>query len=302
MHILEPTIEANLNRHLSIVTKPENIWYPHQYIPYDIGTNYDRLGGQPWDVSQSTVSQAVRIALLLNLLTEDNLPSYHRVTHEVAKKDGPWRHWVGRWTAEENKHSIVIREFLHVTRMIDPIELEDARMRHVTNGYDGRGRNLLETLAYVTSQELATRISHRNTGIAATGTLAEPMLQRISTDENLHMLLYRNLLGEALDIAPNQTMVAIYQEIENFEMPGANLPDFGRKSLIIAEAGIYGPDSHLRDVLLPTLKVLRIFSRTDLSGEGEQARERLAIYIDNLERRAKRFEERLDAKKQAAAK
>ena len=45
--------------------------------------------------------------MITNLLTEDNLPSYHREIAENFSQDGAWGTWVGRWTAEENRHGIV---------------------------------------------------------------------------------------------------------------------------------------------------------------------------------------------------
>ena len=49
-------------------------------------------------------------------------------------------------------------------------------------------------------QELATRVSHRNTGKATGYPIAEQLLARIATDENLHMVFYRNLVAAALEI------------------------------------------------------------------------------------------------------
>src|SRR5256885_148780 len=40
-----------------------------------------------------------------------------------------------RWTAEEGRHSIAIRDFLTVTRGVDPVALERGRMDHVSRGY-----------------------------------------------------------------------------------------------------------------------------------------------------------------------
>lgn len=43
---------------------------------------------------------------MVNLLTEDNLPSYHREIATRFGRDGAWGTWVGQWTAEEGRHSI----------------------------------------------------------------------------------------------------------------------------------------------------------------------------------------------------
>ena len=53
-----------------------------------------------------------------------------------GKGDGAWINWVGRWTAEEGRHAIVLRDYLTVTRNIDPVLLERGRMTQLQQGYD----------------------------------------------------------------------------------------------------------------------------------------------------------------------
>ena len=48
------------------------------------------------------------------------------------------------------------------------------------------------------------------------------------------MVFYRNLMAAALDIAPDDAMEAVRQEVSNFHMPGSTMPDFQRASLTIA--------------------------------------------------------------------
>ena len=117
---LEPVVESNLNRHLSM----RKDWNPHDYIPWSDGKNYYALGGQDWEPEQSKLSEVAQIAMIQNLLTEDNLPSYHREIAMNFGMDGAWGQWVNRWTAEENRHGIALRDYLVVTRAIDPVELE----------------------------------------------------------------------------------------------------------------------------------------------------------------------------------
>ena len=49
--------------------------------------------------------------------------------------DGAWGYWVNRWTAEENRHGIALRDYLVVTRAVDPVELEQLRIEQVTRGF-----------------------------------------------------------------------------------------------------------------------------------------------------------------------
>ena len=158
------------------------------------GANFAFLGGEDWSPEQSRLDDTAKAAMFVNLLTEDNLPSYHREIATRFGRDGAWGTWVGRWTAEENRHGVALRDYLVVTRGVDPVELERARMDYMTPGYDSGDKTPLEAVAYVSFQELATRVSHRNTGRASGDPIADQLLARIATDENLHMVFYRNLV------------------------------------------------------------------------------------------------------------
>ena len=162
-------------------------------------------------------------------------------------------------------------------------------------------RPLLEALVYVSFQELATRISHRNTGRASGCPVAEQLLTRVATDENLHMVFYRNLVQAALDIAPNATVQAIAREVINFQMPGAGMPGFAENALTIAKAGIYDLRSHLDDVLRPVLRFWNVFEREDLSDEAARAREDLAAFLDVVDSKASHYEQRRIERLAAAA-
>lgn len=289
---LDNTMEQNLNRHLSMAKE----WHPHDYIPWDEGRNFAAMGGDDWDSSQSKLSDLARTAMITNLLTEDNLPSYHRGLADNFSLDGAWGTWVGRWTAEENRHGIVMRDYLVVTRAVDPVELERARMQHMTTGVDAPmdGKNFLHSVAYVTLQELATRVSHRNTGLACGDEVADRMLARIAADENLHMIFYRNLGSAALDLTPDQMVRAIADVATDFAMPGLNMPNFRKNAMSLAKHGIYDLRQHLDEVLLPVLRKWRIFDRDDFSGEGEKDRDRLAAFVEDLSVKATKFEESRD--------
>ncbi|MBL3737124.1 acyl-ACP desaturase, partial [Mycobacteroides abscessus] len=297
LHELEPVVEENVHRHLG-VTKD---WNPHDYVPWSEGKNYKALGGQDWDPEQSKLSEVAKIAMITNLLTEDNLPSYHREIAMNFTMDGPWGTWVNRWTAEENRHGIAIRDYLVVTRSVDPVELEKLRVEQMTRGFSpGQNRqggdelfaeSLFDSVVYVTFQELATRVSHRNTGKACAEPVADELLKRISTDENLHMIFYRNLVEAGMHIAPDQALKSIHKVLDNFKMPGYTIPGFRRNAVTIATGGVYDPQSHLDEVVMPVLRKWRIFERDDISSEGEWYREDLDRIIGDLKKTSADFEE-----------
>ncbi|MDF0528444.1 acyl-ACP desaturase [Tsukamurella sp. 8F] len=291
---LSGVAEENVNRHLKM-TKD---WNPHDYVPWDDGQNFSALGGKDYEPGESRLSEVAKAAMITNLLTEDNLPSYHREISENFSMDHAWGHWVGRWTAEENRHGIVMRDYLLVTRAVDPDQLEEFRMIHMGNGASSEGhtgaglgdRSLLHLVAYVTFQELATRVSHRNTGKACNDPVADKMLQRIAADENLHMVFYRNICGAAIDLAPDQALRALTDVLTNFQMPGLGMPNFRRNGVLMAKHGIYDPRQHREEVVMPVLKKWKIFERNDFGPEGEKSREQLATFVEELDDQATRFE------------
>jgi acyl-[acyl-carrier-protein] desaturase len=286
---LEPVVAENLDRHLAMARD----WNPHDYVPWDEGRNFAALGGIDWEPEQSRLSEVAKIAMITNLLTEDNLPSYHRTIAEHLCLDGAWGTWVGRWTAEENRHAIAMRDYLVVTRGVDPVALEHDRMVHMTRGVHAPDdfSGVLDQIAYVTVQELATRISHRSTGRVCGDPIADHMLTRIAADENLHMIFYRAITAAAFDLAPDQTMEAVTNIVKNFAMPGAGMPNWRRNGVLMVKHGIYDLRQHLDEVLTPVLRTWNVFDRTDFTGRGEHSRDEVAEYLDKLGRDVIRFEE-----------
>lgn len=292
---LEQVVEENLNRHILAAKE----WFPHEYVPWTDGRNFDGLlGGEAWSPEDKQMPDVARSSLVVNLLTEDNLPSYH---HEIALlfgRDGAWGEWVHRWTAEEGRHGIAIRDYLLTSRAVDPKELERLRMQHMSAGYtSAHSEDLLRSLAYVSFQELATRVSHRNTGRITEDPVADHLLARIATDENLHMVFYRNLLQAALQMAPNQAMRAISDVVTTFAMPGTDIAGFQRKAVEMAVAGVYDLRQHMDSVVLPVLRFWGVFDLEGLDAEGEQARTELAEFLENLEKKTLRFEDKRDSLK-----
>ncbi len=292
---LEQVVEENLNRHIDAAKE----WFPHEYVPWSDGRNFDGLlGGEAWSPEDKQMPDVARSSLVVNLLTEDNLPSYH---HEIALlfgRDAAWGEWVHRWTAEEGRHGIAIRDYLLTSRAVDPRDLERLRMQHMSAGYtSAHSEDLLRSLAYVSFQELATRVSHRNTGRITEDPVADQLLARIATDENLHMVFYRNLLQAALQLAPNKAMRAISDVVTTFAMPGTDIAGFQRKAVEMAVAGVYDLRQHMDSVVLPVLRFWGVFDLEGLDAEGEQARTELADFLENLEKKTLRFEDKRDSLK-----
>jgi len=287
---LEPVVERLLSRHLNHATD----WFPHQYVPWGRGRDFEGpLGGEPWDESQSSLPLPVRSALLVGLLTEDNLPSYHHAVAQELGQDGAWGAWLNRWTAEEDRHATAMRAYVHASRCMDPLVLERSRMAQLSRGFTPHHHeDLLANAAYLMVQELGTRVTHRNTGRHSGDPACDQLLSRIAVDENLHMLFYRDLFAAALERWPDQAMCALAEAVTSCRMPGAEMAGFRRLTMHVAVAGIYDQQVHHGEVLQPLLRHLRVWQWPGLSAPGEAARDRIARYVRDLGEAGARFDER----------
>lgn len=281
---IEPVAEELLNRHLGVAKE----WFPHEMIPYSRGKDF--VPGEQWNDSDSDfgsdeikMSDAVRGSLFVNLLTEDNLPYYSRDINRLFGNDGAYGEWGRNWTAEEGRHSIVIRDYLTVTRALDPVALERGRMQQVRGGQVPAPLDLFEAIAYVSMQELATRIAHRNTGKLIEDQVGEAIMSRVGNDENLHYLFYRDLTSAAIAVDPSSMVIGIERAVRTFAMPGTGIPDFERLSREIARAGIYDLLIHHDQILQPVvMRHWKLDQLTGLSDEAEKAREALFKRIDRI--------------------
>src|SRR5215211_3415100 len=96
---LEPTVERLFERHLATTKE----WFPHQYVPYGRGRDFDpewTWRVESADLGGATIDDAARSSLIVNLLTEDNLPYYFRTIERELGAEGAWGAWSKRWTAE----------------------------------------------------------------------------------------------------------------------------------------------------------------------------------------------------------
>jgi acyl-[acyl-carrier-protein] desaturase len=287
LHELEPVAEQLLARHLD--TSKE--WFPHHLVPWSRGRDFQP--DEVWDPTETGLSDEVRSSLFVNLLTEDNLPYYTNTILAMFGQDSVWGEWARRWTAEENRHSIVIRDYLTVTRALDPVELERARMRQMSGGQVPHPPDAASGFAYVAMQELATRVAHRNTGKLIDDPAGYAVMSRVANDENLHYLFYRDMVQAGIELDPSRMVVAIEHEVHHFEMPGTGIPDFTAHAMAIARAGIYDFAVHHDAVLVPTVvRQWKVDQLEGLNAEAEQAREKLMTRMRRIEKAGRRFASR----------
>jgi acyl-[acyl-carrier-protein] desaturase len=293
---LEPTAAQLLDRHLA--TSKE--WFPHDLVPWSRGRDFE--DGYAWSPDEVALSDEVRSALFVNLLTEDNLPYYFRTIERMFGGDTAWGTWARRWTAEEGRHSIVIRDYLTVTRAIDPVVLERARMAQVECGEVPEPETPHDGFAYVALQELATRISHHNTGKLLEDRAGYEVMRKVASDENRHHLFYRDMVSAALEADPSGMVCAIERQVRTFEMPGTGILDYEVHAKAIAKAGIYDFGIHHDQILVPV--VLRHWGVEALEGldaAAEEARAALVKRIARIGKAGRRFAARRAEEQELAA-
>ena len=285
LEVLEPLAERLMSEH----RERRKHWYYHELVPWERGRSFV---DEPWDESQCTINERARTSLVTNLLTEDNLPYYHLALNKYLPQDSAWGEWSALWTAEESQHASAIRSYLLTSRNCDPIELEDDRMATMLKGWHPNWREPAELFAYTSAQELATRISHRNAGKITEDPVAFDLMRHIAADENHHFVFYKGIMAEMIRTNPSLALEGIYSSFNNFEMPGAGIPGFVRRSIGMARAGVYNLRIHSDQIIRPLLEQWRIGRLTDLTPSAAEFQDKLMAIPADLIRQAERFEAR----------
>jgi acyl-[acyl-carrier-protein] desaturase len=232
---LEPVVERELRRHLDT----EDAWFAHDYVPFDKGENFAFLGGTDWDASQVTLPRHLTDAVEILLITKDNLAGYHREFVEHFILEDKWGRWLGRWTAEEHLHAIALRNYLVVTREVDPTANEDVRVEHVMKGYRADSYSQIETLAFMAMWERAHAVFCRNLQAQIDEPVLAGLIGKIARDEERHTEFFTNLIAHCLTWARDETVHAIGARARELDVVGGDIDAYGDKVAAVAEAGIF---------------------------------------------------------------
>lgn len=241
---LEPVVEQLMDRHLST----EELWFAHDYVPFGQGENFALLGGRDWDPSQVTLPRAITDACEILLITKDNMAGHHRELVEHFILEDWWGRWLGRWTAEEQLHAIALREYLVVTREVDPTANEQVRVEHVMKGYRADRYSQVETLVYMAFYERAHAVFCRNLAAQVEEPVLAGLIGRIAKDEERHEEFFANLVSHCLDYTRDETVAAIAARAAEFGVVGGDIDAYRDKVQNVADAGIFGAPQ-LRQVI-----------------------------------------------------
>jgi acyl-[acyl-carrier-protein] desaturase len=298
---LTPVARQLVERHLANAKE----WFPHELVPWSRGADF--VADESFDPEASPLSPAAQSALFVNLLTEDNLPYYFWTIDRTFGSGGDgddevWGQWTKRWTAEEGRHAIVMRDYLTVTRSIDPVALERGRMAQLQGGQVPLFDAPVDGLVYVALQELATRISHTNTGRLIDDPVGKKIMGKVAGDEWLHHVFYRDLVSAAIEIDPSTVVLAIERNVRDFAMPGQGIPGFASHARVIAAAGVYDFLVHHDSILVPiVVEHWGLAAIEGLSAEAQEARDRCLVHIERVGKAGRRLAEKRDARAELAS-
>jgi acyl-[acyl-carrier-protein] desaturase len=136
-------------------------------------------------------------------------------------------------------------------------------------------------------------VSHRNAGKITDDPAAFELMRHIAVDENHHFIFYKSVMQAMLDQAPDLVLGGIFEVFDNFEMPGVAMPNFVRRSIEVAKAGVYNLRIHHDRVVVPLIKDWNIGNLTGLKPAAAEIQEKIMAIPDQLMRQAEIFERRV---------
>jgi len=232
---LEPVVGEYYHRHID-TAQP---WYAHDFVPFGRGENFKSLGGRDWDPSQVTLPKQVTDALEIMLITKDNVSGVHREFVEHFILEDWWGMWIGRWTAEEHLHAIVLREYLVVTRDVDPVANEAVRVEHVMKGYRADHFSKIETLVYMALREREDAVFCRRLAAQIDDPTLRTLIETIASDEERHQEFFDSLVRDCMRLEPEDTVAAVAARAAELQVVGADIDAYKDKVANVADAGIF---------------------------------------------------------------
>ncbi len=273
------------------------LWFPHELLDAAPDTDPDAHIKELRRRADG-ISLPARVALALNLLTEEGLPHFHRLLATYLGGDTFWSKWTNLWTAEEDRHGAVLHDYMHDSKILNNPVLERMQFEYLKAGFEPAwDKDPYRVFVYTTLQERATQVSHSNTGKLAGK--YEPtigtVLSNVAKEEARHYTFYRTIFKEVIARDPNNALASAAEIMPSIDMPGVNMPNFRDMADVIRRAGIYGPRDYLT-IVEEQIKFWAIETITGLDEMGKRAQEKILGVPKRLERVSDAMESRTRAK------
>jgi acyl-[acyl-carrier-protein] desaturase len=290
---LEPLVHDLMDTHEA----KRVLWFPSELLAPQPDTDPDRHLKELRDRAAG-ISLPARVALALNLLTEEGLPHFHRLLAAYLGGDTFWSRWTNLWTAEEDRHGAILHDYTRDSRILDNPVLERMQFEYLRAGFEPAwDKDPYRVFVYTTLQERATQVSHANTGKLAgeyEPTIAM-VLSNVAKEEARHYTFYRTVFKEVLTRDPNRGLASAAEVMPLIDMPGVNMPHFKEMADVVRRAGIYGPRDYLK-IVEEQIRFWAVEALDGLDEIGRRAQETIVGIPRRLERVADAMETRSRAK------
>ncbi|MGH9420709.1 MAG: acyl-ACP desaturase, partial [Thermoanaerobaculia bacterium] len=176
------------------------LWFPSEILDPPADTDPDHHIRELRKRAEG-ISPSARVALALNLLTEEGLPHFHRLLAVYLGNESHWQHWTNMWTAEEDRHGLILHDYTRDAQVFDRLVIEKMQFDYLRAGFaPSWDRDPYRVFVYTSLQERATQVSHANTGKLASEfePLIGEVLANVAKEEARHYTFYRTVFKEVL--------------------------------------------------------------------------------------------------------
>lgn len=288
---LEHKVKEWIDQHL----EKRKLWFSSDYLPADEkNTDDNEKAILKLRERVRAIKDSARVAIGLNLITEEGLPHFHRLLAKYLGDESFWSKWNNMWTAEEDRHGGVLRDYARDSRLFNFGRLEQMQYAYLEKGFSPDwDKDPYRVFVYTTLQERATQFSHRNTGnfIGDEEPLIKGILGSIAADEAKHFNFYRNVFKSILDIDPNRALESALTIMPAIDMPGISMPNFREMADVIRREGIYGPRDY-KKIVEEAIDFWKIELIEGLNEAGRKAQEKIIEIPKRLEKVAQYIEQR----------
>lgn len=292
---LEPLVHTMMEEHLA----KRRLWFPSDFLPADEAEDEDSIRVlQRLRERARSIGDAIRVSVVLGLLTEEGLPHFHRLLSNYLGENSVWSKWNRMWTAEEDRHGMILHDYARDSRLFRMKEVEMMQYAYQEAGFEPEwDRDPYRVFVYTTLQERATQMTHRNTGRVVGD--EEPILKGIFTsiaaDEAKHFSFYRRVFRGLLEIDPNRAIHSALAVMPAIDMPGISMPDFKEMADVVRRTGIYGPWEY-KKIVEEAIEFWNIELMGGLDDAGRKAQEKIMAIPKRLQRVAEYIESRSGTK------
>jgi acyl-[acyl-carrier-protein] desaturase len=292
-------LELKVKEWIASHVAKRKLWFSSDFIPTEEKMTEDKISVKANLMERAKgIKDNVRVALALNLLTEEGLPHFHTLITKYLGDESFWAKWTNMWTAEEDRHGNAIRDYVRDSHIFNFRELELMQYHYVESGFNPDwDMDPYKVFVYTTLQERATQISHKNTGKAAADAdpLLNGILSSIAADEAKHFTFYRNVFKEILKIDPNGGLISAADIMPAIDMPGVSMPNFRELADVVRRTGIYTPWDY-KEIVEEMIKFWEIDTLTGLSEIAAKAQEKIMYIPSRLKKIAQYMEQRTTSK------